>query len=414
MHDPLRLLILGAHPDDAEFHAGGLATLYRSLGHVVRFVSVTNGDAGHHQISGSALADRRRAEADAAAAIIGADCEVWRHADGRLEPTLDVRWQVIAELRRFTPDLVLTHRTDDYHPDHRAVGHAVRDASYLVTVPALVPEVPALKRDPVVAYLPDRFTRPNSLRGDVVLDVGEQVDSIVAMLACHASQVFEWLPYNRGILEQVPAGDRERRAWPARLVSGFPPPAGRPLPARVDRRLWRRTRRGGRVCRGFRNQRIRCAVGCSDSPAVVSVRALRTGRNRTVYTPPRRVRTASQSRNMAATSSSSARAVAAKPSSAMIWSASALVSWPLMALTSSLRRNLRRWKNIVRVKSWKNFRSGIAVLRSGCRRMWMIAELTFGRGQKTVGGIDPHQLDFDTATASRSSARRSPWSKGGP
>jgi LmbE family N-acetylglucosaminyl deacetylase len=203
MNDPLRLLILGAHPDDAEFHAGGLASIYRSLGHVVRFVSVTNGDAGHQQMSGTALAQRRRAEAEAAAAIIGADCEVWQHADGRLEPTLELRWQVIAAVRRFAPDLVLTHRTDDYHPDHRAVGHAVRDASYLVTVPALVPDVPALKRDPVVAYLPDRFTRPNPLRGDVVLDVGEQVDLIVAMLACHASQVSR-VAYNRGILGQTP------------------------------------------------------------------------------------------------------------------------------------------------------------------------------------------------------------------
>jgi len=213
MNDPLRLLILGAHPDDAEFHAGGLASIYRTLGHTVRFVSVTNGDAGHHEISGKALAERRRAEAKAAAEIIGADCDVWQHADGWLEPTLDLRWQVIAELRRFAPDLVLTHRTDDYHPDHRAVGHAVRDASYLVTVPAIVPEIPALRRDPVVAYLPDRFTRPNPLRGDVVLDVGEQLDTIVAMLVCHVSQVFEWLPYNLGILDQVPASERERRAW---------------------------------------------------------------------------------------------------------------------------------------------------------------------------------------------------------
>lgn len=213
MSDPLRLLIVGAHPDDAEFHAGGLAVIYRSLGHVVRFLSVTCGDAGHHQMSGPPLARRRRDEAAAAAAIIGAECEVWQHADGQLESTLELRWQVIALLRRFAPDLVLTHRTNDYHPDHRAVGHVVRDASYLVTVPAIVSEAPALKRDPVVAYLPDRFTRPNALRGDVVVDVGEQIETIVDMLACHASQVFEWLPYNRGVLHQVPRDERQRRAW---------------------------------------------------------------------------------------------------------------------------------------------------------------------------------------------------------
>ncbi len=213
MSDPLRLLIVAAHPDDAEFHAGGLAAIYRSLGHVVRFISITCGDAGHHQMSGPPLAQRRRDEAATAAAVIGAECEVWQHADGQLEPTLELRWQVIAALRRFAPDLVLTHRTNDYHPDHRAVGHVVRDASYLVTVPAIVPEAPALKCDPVVAYLPDRFTRPNPLRGDVVLDVGDHLETIVDMLACHASQVFEWLPYNRGVLNQVPRDEHQRRAW---------------------------------------------------------------------------------------------------------------------------------------------------------------------------------------------------------
>ncbi len=213
MSQPLRLLILGAHPDDAEFHAGGLVTKYRALGHTVRIISLTNGDAGHHQLSGPQLAARRLKEMHAAAAVVGADCAMWDHHDGQLEPTLDLRWQVIRELRTFTPDLVLTHRTNDYHPDHRAVGNVVRDASYLVTVPAIVPEVPILAVDPVVAYLPDRFTRPNPLRGDVVIDVTAEIDTIVDMLVCHASQVFEWLPFNRGITDQVPADDVGRRTW---------------------------------------------------------------------------------------------------------------------------------------------------------------------------------------------------------
>ncbi|HEX5445060.1 MAG TPA: PIG-L deacetylase family protein [Pirellulales bacterium] len=209
----LRLLLLVAHPDDAEFHAGGLAAIYRRRGHRVKMVTLTNGDAGHHQISGPPLAERRRREAAAAAAVIGAEADVWDNPDGRLQPTLDVRWQVIREIRSYRPHLVLTHRTNDYHPDHRAVGDVVRDACYLVTVPSLVPEVPALARDPVVAFLPDRFTKPAPLSGDVVVDVGEQVETIVEMLACHASQFFEWLPFNRGAADQVPEGDVARRRW---------------------------------------------------------------------------------------------------------------------------------------------------------------------------------------------------------
>lgn len=176
-------------------------------------VSLTNGDAGHHQRSGPELADIRRAEAGRAAQVIGAESAVWKHGDGRLEPTLELRWQVIREIRTFAPDLVLTHRTNDYHPDHRAVGNVVRDASYLVTVPAVCPDVPALARDPVVAFMPDRFTKPYPLVGDVVLDVGPCVPTVVDMLACHASQVFEWLPYNQGIADQVPTDQPARRAW---------------------------------------------------------------------------------------------------------------------------------------------------------------------------------------------------------
>src|SRR5436190_6617183 len=179
---PLRLLILGAHPDDAEYHAGGLASIYREAGHVVKMVSVTNGESGHFRISGTELADIRRLEARAAGDVIGATYETWDNPDGRLQPTIDVREQIIRELRTFAPDLVLTHRLNDYHPDHRAVGQAVQDASYLVTVPPICPDVPALRRDPVVGYLPDLFTRPAPLRGDVVIDVGDRMETIARMM----------------------------------------------------------------------------------------------------------------------------------------------------------------------------------------------------------------------------------------
>jgi len=213
MHEPLRLLIFGAHPDDAEFHAGGLAAIYARLGHVVKVVTLTNGDAGHHEMSGTALSLRRKAEAEAAAAVIGASYAMFDHHDGQLEPTLDLRWEVIREIRAFRPDLVLTHRTNDYHPDHRAVGHVVRDASYMVTVPSVVPDIPVVRRDPVVAFMPDRFTKPYPLVPDVAIDITEEVETVVDMLACHASQVFEWLPFNQRVEDQVPPDAAGRRAW---------------------------------------------------------------------------------------------------------------------------------------------------------------------------------------------------------
>ena len=213
MEELPRLLILGAHPDDAEYHAGGLAKVYRELGSVVRMIALTDGSAGHHWRSLATLGELRRAEAAAAGRVIGAAYETWDIPDGQLMPTLEVRWRVIREIRTFAPDLVLTHRTCDYHPDHRAVGQLVQDASYLVTVPNVLPDAPALRKDPVVAYMADIFSKPNRMAPDVVLDVTERLDAILAMLACHRTQVFEWLPYEGGVLEEVPADDKDKPAW---------------------------------------------------------------------------------------------------------------------------------------------------------------------------------------------------------
>lgn len=209
---PLKLLILGAHPDDAELHAGGLMTLYADAGHAVKMVSVTDGRSGHHATWGPALVERRRQELAASARRVHGQSETWDFPDGRLEPTIAVRERIIRELRTFEPDLVLTHRTNDYHPDHRAVGQAVQDASYMVTVPAIVPDVPILRRDPVVAYMSDRFTKPAPLEPHVIFDIGEQVERITDMLCEHASQVFEWLPYNQGFLDRMPTDFTARRA----------------------------------------------------------------------------------------------------------------------------------------------------------------------------------------------------------
>jgi N-acetylglucosamine malate deacetylase 1 len=213
MPERLRLLVVGAHPDDAEYRAGGLAALYARAGHDVVFLSVTNGAAGHHAVTGPELTIRRRAEATASAAVVGLRYEVWDHPDGRLEPSLIRREQVIRLVRSFRPDLVLTHRPNDYHPDHRATSQLVQDAAYLLTVPAICPDAPHLARDPVIAYLSDDFTRPYPFDPAVVLDIAPVWDAKIEMLHRHVSQFYEWLPYNGGVLGEVPVGPEARRAW---------------------------------------------------------------------------------------------------------------------------------------------------------------------------------------------------------
>lgn len=210
---PLRLLIIGAHPDDADYSAGGLAALYRQEGHVVKMISMTNGGAGHHQTPGPEMVRRRRLEAAAAGRVIGATYDVLDHPDGELLPTLENRHSVIRLIRSFKPDLVLTHRPNDYHPDHRYTSQLVQDAAYLVTVPAVVPDTPHLPRDPVICYMPDDFQKPYPFHPAVVVDVGPVVDQIAEMLHCHQSQFYEWLAYNHGYADQLPKDEAARREW---------------------------------------------------------------------------------------------------------------------------------------------------------------------------------------------------------
>jgi len=138
--EPLRILIIGAHPDDCEIKAGGVTALYREIGHQVKFVSVTNGESGHHQLSPAELVKVRRAETNQVASLMGIEYEVLGNRDGRLQPTLEARFELIALIRRYQPDLILTHRPNDYHPDHRATSTLVCDAAYMVIVPHIVPK----------------------------------------------------------------------------------------------------------------------------------------------------------------------------------------------------------------------------------------------------------------------------------
>jgi LmbE family N-acetylglucosaminyl deacetylase len=208
-----RILVIGAHPDDADIKAGGTAARWCALGHVVQMVSLTDGRAGHQTMYGPDLARRRRTEAQSAAAVIGATYEVLDHPDGQLDDRLDYRHEVVRLIRRFRPDLVITHRSTDYHPDHRFAGLLVQDASYLVTVPGVCPDAEHLPRSPVILYFSDAFKKPCRFEPHVVVDIEEQFDRLVAMLDCHQSQFYEWLPYNAGYLDQVPGEGAARRAW---------------------------------------------------------------------------------------------------------------------------------------------------------------------------------------------------------
>ncbi len=211
--NPLRVLAFGAHPDDCDIKCGGVAALYARQGHTVKFVSVTNGDAGHHEVGGARLAQRRRAEAAKAGSMIGIEYEVLDNHDGELLPTLEVRRQIIGIIRSFKPDLVMAPRLNDYHPDHRYTSQVIQDAAYMVTVPNVVSAAEHLSVDPVIVYVSDTFQRPYPFTADVVVGIDEVIEQKIDMLDCHVSQFYEWLPYNGRYLAEVPESPVDRRAW---------------------------------------------------------------------------------------------------------------------------------------------------------------------------------------------------------
>jgi LmbE family N-acetylglucosaminyl deacetylase len=223
----LNIIAFGAHPDDCDQRAGGVAAKYAALGHRVRFVSVTSGNAGHQTEGGGALAARRREEAREAGRRIGIEYVVLDNHDGELVPSVDVRNQIIRQIRQWNADLVLAPRPNDYHPDHRYTGVLVQDAAYMVVVPNITPDTPALRKNPVFMYFQDGFQRPNPFRPDIAVSIDDAIDKKIDMLDAHVSQMYEWLPWVAGNLEAVPKGAAERKQWLRQTRAGQPSPAVR-------------------------------------------------------------------------------------------------------------------------------------------------------------------------------------------
>lgn len=207
------LMVIGAHPDDCEFSAGGLSILWRRAEQAVTFVSMTNGDAGHQREGGAPLARRRLAETRTVAETWGVHYAVLDHHDGELEPSLAVRRELMALIRQAAPALILTHRLNDYHPDHRATAQLVLDAVFLACIPNSQALTPPLAHKPVIAYLHDDFQRPYPFQADLVIDITPVIGEKARMLAAHPSQVDEWLPFITGEGSVPPTDEGQRLEW---------------------------------------------------------------------------------------------------------------------------------------------------------------------------------------------------------
>ena len=209
----MKVLMIGAHQDDNEFRCGGTAYKLVQKGHEVRFLSMTNGCGGHHIMTPAETTVARAKESAAVAKLLGVTYDVWDdQQDCALVADLETRRRLIRYIREFSPDVIIAHRTNDYHADHRASGQLVMDASYMLIVPHECPDVPAMRKTPIIMYNEDNFKDPE-FHGDLVIDIDDAIETKLRMAHLNVCQVYEWLPYTNGQENEIPESDEARFKW---------------------------------------------------------------------------------------------------------------------------------------------------------------------------------------------------------
>ena len=218
----LRIMVFGAHPDDCEIKAGGVAAMWAKQGHAVKFVSTTNGDIGHAIMSGGELAKRRTREVKSAAKILGIESHVMDNHDGELMPTLENRKKMVRLIREWRADIVMGHRPNDYHPDHRYTGVLMQDAAFMVTVSNFCPETPHLTKNPVFLYLSDGFQKPNPFEADVVVSIDAVMEQKIDALWTLESQIESfWASFDFETVVPIPTDRTERQARKSQFSARF-------------------------------------------------------------------------------------------------------------------------------------------------------------------------------------------------
>lgn len=186
----MRILAVGAHPDDIEISCAGTLAKYSKQGHVVGMAVMTDGSNGHTTIEPKKLVELRKEEAEKSASMIGAKLFWIGLPDGKLDNNVETRIKVIKVIRVFDPDIIITHSTNDYLSDHRITGQLVIDAGSWANVAYLMPQFKATNRVPIVLlmdplagvdFIPERY-----------VDISEVIKIKQDMLLCHKTQ-YEWM-----------------------------------------------------------------------------------------------------------------------------------------------------------------------------------------------------------------------------
>ena len=209
---PQRVMVIGAHPDDADIQCGCTAAKLIKKGARVKFVAVCNGSVGHHRMNRKETAATRRQETLNAAKVWGLDSyDIYGYEDAGVPYDIPTRELIARRIREFEPDIIITHRDCDYHVDHRTVGMHVKDCGYMLGCPHWIEGSKALRRRPLILLMKEFFTVPRTLRPDIVVNCDPYIEKWCDALDCQVSQFYEWLAWDKGIEDEVAAiGDRSK------------------------------------------------------------------------------------------------------------------------------------------------------------------------------------------------------------
>jgi LmbE family N-acetylglucosaminyl deacetylase len=186
----MRILAIGAHPDDLEILCAGTLARYAQAGHEVVMCLATDGTAGHMIIKPPELAQIREREARAAADVIKAEFIWLGFPDELIFNDRKTRLALVDAIRQARPDVIITHAPNDYHPDHRMVSRLVFDASFVASLPNIETGRPAHPAVPPLYYMDTLAGK--GFHPTEYVDISATIDIKRQMLACHKSQL-KWL-----------------------------------------------------------------------------------------------------------------------------------------------------------------------------------------------------------------------------
>lgn len=185
-----RIMVIVAHPDDCEIATGG--TIYKFLRHGfdVKVIVMTKGESGNG-INKAKTRLVRKKEALLSSKYLGYDLDFMNISDGKVLPLIKYRKKLIKSIRKYKPSIIITHKSNDYHPDHRYTSILVQDTLVSICNEAICPNVKALDYTPITLLILNRFDSFVRFDDKIIIDIEDVMGIKTQCLSFYKSQLDE-------------------------------------------------------------------------------------------------------------------------------------------------------------------------------------------------------------------------------